>query len=197
MQRFTDDTYSNFNHPTVGVEFAVRTIQMNDFFIRLQIWDTAGQEEYKSIARSYYRASAGILLCFDITCRESFKGVQKWLEEAKQYGNPRMSFILVGCKSDLDHKRKVSRVEAGDLASYNQMNYIETSSFTAHNVDKCFNEITFEIYQKILQGEIDVDLEGTEGVKHGRDNKLGTPNKKNIKLTQEKKNSVCDTKTCC
>ena len=61
LKRFTDDTFSTLLQPTVGVEFAVRNVQMNDLTLRLQIWDTAGQEEYKSIARSYYRASAGVI----------------------------------------------------------------------------------------------------------------------------------------
>ena len=111
LQRFTDNTYNEFHEPTVGIEFVIRTIEINGQRIRLQIWDTvssrltkAGQEEFVSLARSYYRASAGVLLVYDITKRKSFNDVKKWLDEARFNGHAKMSYILIGNKCDLENE---------------------------------------------------------------------------------------------
>jgi Ras-related protein Rab-2A len=101
LQRFTDNTYNDFHEPTVGIEFVIRTIEINGQRIRLQIWDTAGQEEFVSLARSYYRASAGVLLVYDITKKKTFVEVKKWLDEARFNGHSKMSYILIGNKCDL------------------------------------------------------------------------------------------------
>lgn len=76
--------------------------------IKLQIWDTAGQESFRSITRSYYRSAAGAIIVYDITKRESFDSISRWLEEAKANGNPKLTFTLVGNKSDLETERQVS-----------------------------------------------------------------------------------------
>lgn len=138
LKRFSDDEFLKYHEPTIGVEFAIKTIQINDCNIRLQIWDTAGQEEFISIARSYYRASAGVFICYDITRRDSFRSIRKWLSEATTYGHDKMSLFLVGNKSDLSHKRMVSIEEGEDQSLCNGMKFIETSSFTNHNVDMAF-----------------------------------------------------------
>ena len=108
-----------------------------------------------------------------------------------------MSYMLVGCKCDLDHKRQISKEEGEKLATQHEMLFIETSSYTSHNVDTCFNQITFEIYQKVNKGEIEIDLDGTDGVKPGRENK-NVGKSDNIQLTSEKKeNNSENTSSCC
>lgn len=87
---------------TIGVEFGARLIHIEAHQIKLQIWDTAGQESFRSITRSYYRDAAGALLVYDITRRESFHHLSRWLEEAQQNGNPNMTIMLIGNKSDLE-----------------------------------------------------------------------------------------------
>ena len=85
---------------TIGVEFGARTIQLSEKNIKLQIWDTAGQESFKSITRSYYRGAAGALLVYDITRRDTFTHLTRWLEEVRQNGNPDTTIMLIGNKSD-------------------------------------------------------------------------------------------------
>jgi len=106
--------------------------------IKLQIWDTAGQESFRSITRSYYRGAAGALLVYDITRRETFNHLTCWLEDAKQHSNSNMTIMLIGNKSDLDHKRAVSTEEGEQFAKENGLIFIETSAKTAANVEEAF-----------------------------------------------------------
>lgn len=102
LLQFIDKRFRQKHEVTIGVEFGARMLSVDSKNIKLQIWDTAGQESFRSITRSYYRSSAGALLVYDITRRESFSHLGRWLEEAKQNGNPNMIFILVGNKCDLE-----------------------------------------------------------------------------------------------
>ena len=99
--------------------------------IKLQIWDTAGQESFRSITRSYYRGAAGALLVYDITRRDTFNHLTRWLEEARQNSNPNMVIMLIGNKSDLDHRRAVSYKEGEQFAEQNGLIFLEVS----HDLD--------------------------------------------------------------
>lgn len=120
---------------TIGVEFGARLITIDNHQIKLQIWDTAGQESFRSITRSYYRDAAGALLVYDITRRESFNHLSRWLEEARQNGNPNMTIMLIGNKSDLEHRRAVSTKEGDIFAQENGLVFLETSAKSAANVE--------------------------------------------------------------
>jgi len=103
MLRFTTDRFKgNEYEPTIGVEFGSKLINVDsNTNIKLQLWDTAGQESFRSITRSYYRSSIGALLIFDLTDPTSFDNINNWLEETKTYGHDKMTFIIIGSKSDL------------------------------------------------------------------------------------------------
>ena len=90
---------------TIGVEFGTRTIAVDNAGIKLQIWDTAGQESFASITRSYYRGSVGALLVYDVTKRQSFNHLKIWLSEARRNAPSVLVMILIGNKCDLDKKR--------------------------------------------------------------------------------------------
>lgn len=102
--RFLEGKFNTRYEVTVGVEFGAKMVTINEDPIKLQIWDTAGQETFKSITRSYYRSAAGALLVYDVTNRESFENVHKWLEECREHGNPLMTIILIGNKVDMEDK---------------------------------------------------------------------------------------------
>ena len=104
VQRFIEGEFNNELENTIGVEFGAKEIRINNKLVKLQIWDTAGQEAFQSITRSYYRSAAGALLCYDITSKQSFENVQNWLEEAKSNGNDEMVICLVGNKNDMENK---------------------------------------------------------------------------------------------
>ena len=105
LLQFTDKRFRVHHDLTIGVEFGARTVQIAEKNIKLQIWDTAGQESFKSITRSYYRGAAGALLVYDITRRDTFNHLTKWLDEVRLNGNPDMTIMLIGNKSDMDARR--------------------------------------------------------------------------------------------
>ncbi|OMJ87902.1 hypothetical protein SteCoe_10315 [Stentor coeruleus] len=166
LLQFTDSRFRNDHDLTIGVEFGAKIVQIDNKTIHLQIWDTAGQESFRSITRGYYRGAAAALLTFDITRRDTFISLSKWLEETKNNGNPNMVIVLVANKVDLDSQRVVSREEGERFARDNKLLYIETSAKTAFNVSETFIRTGKEVLQKILNGEIDTSTNNA-GIKVG------------------------------
>ena len=138
LNRFSDDVYSDAYISTIGVDFKIRTIEIGAKVCKLQIWDTAGQERFRTITSSYYRGAHGIVIVFDITNLESFTNCEMWLTEVQRYANDQASRILVGTKSDLADRRKISYADAQEFAAKNGMEYIETSAKTGTNVESAF-----------------------------------------------------------
>lgn len=147
-------------------QFGARMVTINDRQIKLQIWDTAGQESFRSITRSYYRGAAGALLVYDITRRETFNHLARWLEEARQNANSNMVVMLIGNKADLEHRRAVSTKEGQQFALENGLVFLETSAKTALNVEHAFIRTAGKIYDNIQSGLYDVTNEA-HGIKVG------------------------------
>ena len=166
LLQFTDKRFQPVHDLTIGVEFGARLVTIDNQQVKLQIWDTAGQESFRSITRSYYRDAAGALLVYDITRRDSFLHLTRWLEEARQNGNPSMTVMLIGNKSDLEHRRAVSTKEGETFAQQNGLVFLETSAKTASNVEAAFIKTAEGIYDKIKEGVYDPQREGN-GVKLG------------------------------
>ncbi|XWS12991.1 hypothetical protein CRYUN_Cryun37aG0137200 [Craigia yunnanensis] len=127
--------------------------------IKLQIWDTAGQESFRSITRSYYRGAAGALLVYDITRRETFNHLASWLEDARQHANANMTIMLIGNKCDLAHRRAVTTEEGEQFAKDHGLIFMEGSAKTAQNVEEAFIKTAATIYKKIQNGVFDVSNE--------------------------------------
>ncbi|CAL5225268.1 g8062 [Coccomyxa viridis] len=166
LLQFTDKRFQPVHDLTIGVEFGARMINIDGKQIKLQIWDTAGQESFRSITRSYYRGAAGALLVYDITRRETFNHLASWLEDARQHANPNMTIMLIGNKSDLTHRRAVTTEEGEQFAKEHGLVFLETSAKTAHNVEEAFINTARKIYEKIEQGVFDVSNE-SYGIKVG------------------------------
>uniref|UniRef100_A0A6B2G1N5 Ras-related protein Rab-2B (Trinotate prediction) n=1 Tax=Myxobolus squamalis TaxID=59785 RepID=A0A6B2G1N5_MYXSQ len=139
-------------------------IDNND--IKLQIWDTAGQESFRSITRSYYRGAAGALLVYDITRRETFDHLQSWIDDTRQHGTPNVVIMVIGNKSDLEDKREVKKEEGEAFAREHGLIFMETSAKNASNVEEAFINTAKEIHRKIVDGLINVTND-TCGVKLG------------------------------
>jgi len=156
--RFTEDTFSSATENTIGVEFSAKTITLEDNTnVKLQIWDTAGQETFQSITRSYYRSAAGALLVYDVTCRNSFENVAKWIKNVREEGNDEMVICLVANKSDnelkyviiINLRREVTPEEGKAVAEQNNLLFVESSAKYNINVDTPFHIIAEEIIRKI------------------------------------------------
>lgn len=174
LLQFTDKRFQPVHDLTIGVEFGARMIEIGDKQIKLQIWDTAGQESFRSITRSYYRGAAGCLLVYDITRRETFNHLTTWLEDARQHSNPNMTIMLIGNKCDLESRRAVSKAEGEQFARENGLVFVETSAKTATNVEEAFIQTARNINEKIVEGVFDVTNE-TNGIKVGPQHGAGRP----------------------
>ncbi len=158
LLQFTDKRFESMHDLTIGVEFGARVIPVNGQEVKLQIWDTAGQESFRSITRSYYRGAVGALLVFDVTKRETFEHVQMWLDDALTNCYTPLTVMLVGNKIDLANQRVVSKEEAEEYAKKKGITYMEASAKTAENVDSAFIQTAQTIFKKVSQGEIDYSL---------------------------------------
>jgi len=140
------------------VEFGAKNLILgeNKRLYRVQVWDTAGQETFRSITRSYYKNSACSFLVYDITNRETFKNLNTWLEECKSQTPKTIFMVLVGNKIDLSDKRQVSTEEGKEFAAKNNMLFIETSAKTNYNIDEIFTMSANEIAKKIDMGYYDL-----------------------------------------
>jgi|Transcript_2464 small GTP-binding protein len=112
LSRFTRNEFSVESKSTIGVEFATRSIEIEKKVVKAQIWDTAGQERYRAITSAYYRGAVGALLVYDVTKKETFADVEKWLTELRDHADSKIVIMLTGNKCDLQHLRSVSTQDA-------------------------------------------------------------------------------------
>ena len=162
-------------HLTVGVDFGIRVIKIGDVRIKLQIWDTAGQEMYKSIASAYYRNSAGCIAMFDLTNQRSLISLQQWICDIHKAA-PRAKCLVVGNKKDLTAKRVIQTDAASRFASSVDAEYTETSSDDVNSIEKMFRMITSRIYnEQVKTMDINTQLDGVTIL--------------NLNVTDEKKQS--------
>lgn len=149
LLRFADDTYTESYISTIGVDFKIRTIELEGKTIKLQIWDTAGQERFRTITSSYYRGAHGIIVVYDVTDMESFNNVKTWLSEIDKYATDRVNKLLVGNKCDLVVKKVVDHQTAKDFADPLDIPFLETSAKSATNVEQAFMTMSAEIKKRV------------------------------------------------
>nr|AJO69983.1 organellar Rab protein [Penaeus vannamei] len=163
LLRFADDTYTESYISTIGVDFKIRTIELDGKTIKLQIWDTAGQERFRTITSSYYRGAHGIIVVYDTTDQESFNNVKQWLQEIDRYACENVNKLLVGNKCDLTHKKVVDYLTAKEYADSLCIPFLETSAKNATNVEQAFMTMAAEIKNRM--GPPSGGAASTQGVK--------------------------------
>ena len=190
LLKFAHNKFLDEYQATIGVEFGAKNVEIDNKIFRVQIWDTAGQENFRSITRAYYKNSVCALIVFDINNEDTFDSVQSWIQECKLQTPKTVTMILVGNKCDLECK--VDRNKAKEIAEENNMLYFETSAKTGKGVDELFKKSAAKIKDNIENNYYDLSNE-TCGVKIGNllyDDQI----KKNKKL---QKGDVEKKKNCC
>jgi Ras-related protein Rab-2A len=152
LLRFSEDKFNENHDVTIGVEFGTRSLKVDNQLIKLQIWDTAGSESFRSITRSFYRRADGVLLVYDVTARHTFENCSYWMSEIRQNGNEDVIIFLIGNQADLVSQNEPAEVAVKDAQAFVKENglsgFIETSAKSGMNVENAFKE-----FCKVLVGK--------------------------------------------
>ena len=185
LVRYTSGQFKEEYQLTIGVEFGSNNVIISDNIYRIQIWDTAGQENFRSITRSYYKNTACAIIVYEISNKKSFENISSWIEECKNTAPKSILMVLVGNKCDLDN-REVTEEEGREFAEKNGMLFFETSAKTGKNVEELFKQSVKVIDQKIKENYYDLENDSC-GIKKGNEE---------INVVLET-NLEKDKKTCC
>ena len=167
LLRYTSGQFKEEYQLTIGVEFGSNNVIIGDNTYRIQIWDTAGQENFRSITRSYYKNTACAIIVYEISNKKSFENISSWIEECKNTAPKSILMVLVGNKCDLDN-REVTEEEGREFAEKNGMLFFETSAKTGKNVEELFKESVKVIDQKIKENYYDLENDSC-GIKKGNE----------------------------
>ncbi|CAD8097094.1 unnamed protein product [Paramecium sonneborni] len=148
LMRYVDNNFTNNFYNTIGVDFKIKSIFLENKNIKLQIWDTAGQDRFRTITCNYYRGAHGIIIVYDITDRESFDSVKMWMSEIDKYAQDDVIRMLIGNKCDMEDKRTVSYEEGETLAKQLKLQFLETSAKQSTNIEESFLTIGKNILEK-------------------------------------------------
>ena len=175
--------------------FIAKNVVIENTTFRLQIWDTAGQENFRAMTRIYYKNSSCALIVYDITEKESFNHIDSWITECKKIAPETALLVLIGNKNDLNENREVSYNEGLKLAEKNNMLFFETSAKNVENIEKIFKESVEYIFKNIKEGKYDLSDDAC-GIKICK-------NEKNINIDEldyessVPKKKVTTKKKCC
>uniref|UniRef100_A0A8C5JJE4 small monomeric GTPase n=1 Tax=Junco hyemalis TaxID=40217 RepID=A0A8C5JJE4_JUNHY len=133
--RFSEDAFNATFISTIGIDFKIRTIELDGKRIKLQIWDTAGQERFRTITTAYYRGAMGIMLVYDITNEKSFENIRNWVRNIEEHASPDVEKMILGNKCDANDKRQVSREQGEKLAASFGIKFMETSAKANINIE--------------------------------------------------------------
>ena len=175
--RFVDDVWNDTFVPTIGVDFKIKTLEIDSKKVKMQIWDTAGQERFKNIISSYYRGAHGILLLYDVTDKESFKNISNWLIEIEKNASKNILRILIGNKCDLEDKRVITHAQGKEFADTYGLKFIETSAKKNLNVSEAFETLGRELMNAGAEKKIEKQKENKK-ISVAKAQDLTTQNKK-------------------
>ena len=180
MSKYLKNQFREDSKATVGVEFGSKQFTVENHQIKAQIWDTAGQERYKAITSAYYKGAKGAFVVYDITRKNTFETVNKWVSDISAAADKKITLILIGNKNDLEDQRQVTKEMGEEKAKELGLAFMETSACSGENLDKAFQLMVNEIYKKSKE---DIMGEGEENiVQQGKDITLdktkGKPAKK-------------------
>ncbi|KAK3816688.1 MAG: ras family-domain-containing protein [Benniella sp.] len=150
LLRFSDDSFTPSFITTIGIDFKIRTIELDGKRIKLQIWDTAGQERFRTITTAYYRGAMGILLVYDVTDERSFANIRNWFSNIEQHASEGVNKILIGNKCDMPDKKVISREQGQALADEFGIRFLETSAKSNICVEEAFFSLARDIKRRMI-----------------------------------------------
>ena len=158
--RYTEETFNSKLVNSIGVDFKMKKKEIDGKVIKVQIWDTAGHERFRSITYSYYRGANAIIIVFDLSDKKSFISITEWLKQIEKHAKENVFKFLVGNKSDLVEERKVTYEEAKQYADEHELPYIETSAKEGININELFDSSikSFLTNSKSFGGEKNIKL---------------------------------------
>ncbi|CAD8112173.1 unnamed protein product [Paramecium sonneborni] len=152
VKQYSESIFIEAHKPTIGVEFVKKMVVVDKRKVELQIWDTAGQEQFRSMIKSFYRGAAAVFVLYSVNSRDSFEKLDQWLQELQESAHEEIVKILVGNKSDLD--RDISKEEAEKFMNENNFSlFFETSAKTGENVEKAFEDTVKLVIMRMFTSE--------------------------------------------
>ena len=178
LLKYLKNQFNENSKTTVGVEFGTKNIIINNKRIKIQIWDTAGQERYRSITSAYYKGAKGALIVYDITRKNTFDNIDKWITDLKLNGDKNICIIILGNKSDLIDKREINKNDGIKKAEMYKTAFLETSALNGDNISKAFDELIEQIVinnKNIFQDDNENEIDKGVNLNDEKNN-----NKKNV-----------------
>ncbi|KAJ3394494.1 GTP-binding protein [Lobulomyces angularis] len=163
LLRFCDDTFTPSFITTIGIDYKIKTIELDGKKIKLQIWDTAGQERFQNVTRAYYRSAMGVLVTYDVTDIKTFNNIDNWMRQIEKNTNGDLCRMLIGNKCDLLEEKHVSKEQGQRLADTYNIKFLETSAKSDIAVEEAFLTLAKEIKVRLIDS-LDNDIKEKETV---------------------------------
>jgi small GTP-binding protein len=194
LLRFSRNVFDPGHQATLGIEFANKHLDYNNTDYLVQVWDTAGQENFRSVTRAYYKASAVAMVVYDISSEESFQHIQSWIKDCKDLAPKTVQLVLIGNKSDLEEERVIQKDRGEELARENNMLFFETSALNGKGIEEAFQKSIEAVDQKIRSGFYDMNNSSNQGIKKIQNGYEGERfiDKKSLSIGKKTKNEdIC------
>ena len=195
LSKFKDDKFDDKTQPSIGVQFIAKNVILDKATYRLQVWDTAGQENFRAMTKIYYKNSSCAFIVYDITEKDSFNHVESWINECKKIAPESILLILIGNKSDLEESREISYDEGAKLAKKYNMLFFETSAKNGDNIQNIFRKSVEYIDKNIKEGKYDLSDDAC-GVKICKNQKNINLEEFDYESIQPKKGTKAKKKCC-
>jgi small GTP-binding protein len=193
INRYVNGEFSRDYMITIGMDFLTCNLELDNKIFKLNLWDTAGSEQFRSVTKGYYSNSCCALIVYDITNEKTFQNVKQWMDDCYAFANKNIHLVLVGNKIDLQQDRKINKETAEEFAGQYGMDFYEVSALSGENIENIFFGICNFISQQIDEGKYDFNDPSVGVSKSNIEEGL----KINRNLTQKEKTINKSSKKCC